>query len=651
MRAPVIALLFACSLVAPAAQVPPAGLPQDPAARGGFNYVRVDMHATRDGTAVSDLRQDEIDLVEDGARQEVKDFERIERGPDGSPAVFVIFLDTLHTTIERSSNGRGPLVRLIDRVVGPDDMVAVMTPEMAATDMTFGRKAAVISNIMQREWLWGRRDRLTTADAKEDRYKYCYPKDNTAAELIARRREKQALDALEELVAFVQGVRPERKAILTVSDGWTLYTPNRTLGALKEGFAAALPKNPFGRRGAKDKERTSGTERAECEADRLALSALNDASRMRDITDAANRGNVTFYPVTPRGLGAVDPTDGRDTSSARRPDPAAMRDGADTLRALAQDTDGIALLSATDIEIGVARIASDLSSYYLVGYESGNTKMDGKFRAITVRARRPGVQVRVRKGYRGLSADEVMTRADRDTPGAAMANAAGGVAVNARAPFRVRSTAWTPGAAGATLWLVGEMDFATRRDLAWSNGATAEISVVSGTGERVASLQVPFTSTDGGFTVQLPVEKVLEPGDYAVRIRLVPEVGQALPLTELVRVTVPAVAMPLGEALLLRRGLSTGAHFIATADPRFQRSDRVRLELPTRLDGTATAQLLDRAGKPLPIPVTVTDRRDDAGGFRWIVVEAVLAPMAAGDYAVEVSLAGAKQVTPFRLVP
>jgi hypothetical protein len=322
---------------------------------------------------------------------------------------------------------------------------------------------------------------------------------------------------------------------------------------------------------------------------------------------------------------------------------------------MAQDTDGTWVINTNDINGALGRIVSDLSSYYLLGYESTNNKLDGKYRTITVRVKRPGAQVRARKGYRSLTAEEVITRTEGTaTREAGMAAAPPAVVVNPRAPFRLRSTAWTTATGAATaasVWLVGELDFATRKDIAWSNGGNADISVVSASGDRMASLQVAFSISDGGFNVRLPIEKPLAPGDYAVKVRVVPQAGQAIPLTDLARIVIPADPAPLGESVMLRRGPTTGPRYMATADPRFQRSDRLRLEIPTQLDGTPAARLVDRTGKPLQVAVTMTDRRDESGAFRWLVADATLAPLAIGEYAIEVSLGEVKQVTSFKVVP
>ena len=100
-----------------------------------------------------------------------------------------------------------------------------------------------------------------------------------------------------------------------------------------------------------------------------------------------------------------------------------------------------------------------------------------------------------------------------------------------------------------------------------------------------------------------------------------------------------------------RRGPSTGLKHLVTADPRFQRSERVRFEMATAAEGTATARMLDRLGNPMRVPVQVSERPDPSGQFRWIVADATLAPLAAGDYAIEVTLGTAKHVAAFKVVP
>jgi hypothetical protein len=73
--------------------------------------------------------------------------------------------------------------------------------------------------------------------------------------------------------------------------------------------------------------------------------------------------------------------------------------------------------------------------------------------------------------------------------------------------------------------------------------------------------------------------------------------------------------------------------------------------MATSTPGAATARMLDRTGKPMQIPVQVTEKPDPSGAFRWIVAEAVLAPLAPGDYAIEVMLGDGRQVGGFKVVP
>src|SRR5688572_19497970 len=163
MRTRLSAFLYVVAAVATLTAQQPA----QPTFRAGANYVRVDMYATQDGQVVNDLKAEEIEVLEDGVPQKLEDFEhvllrpasagQVVRDPDGLGAsreaaadprarVFVIFLDTYHTRMESSANVRQPLVRFLDRVLGPDDLVALMTPEMGASDISLGRKTNVIAD-------------------------------------------------------------------------------------------------------------------------------------------------------------------------------------------------------------------------------------------------------------------------------------------------------------------------------------------------------------------------------------------------------------------------------------------------------------------------------------------------------------------------
>jgi len=51
------------------------------------------------------------------------------------------------------------------------------------------------------------------------------------------------------------------------------------------------------------------------------------------------------------------------------------------------------------------------------------------------------------------------------------------------------------------------------------------------------------------------------------------------------------------------------------------------------------------------VPAQVSERTDASGAFKWVVVDATLAPFAAGDYLIEVTQGREKRVTEFKVVP
>jgi VWFA-related protein len=575
--------------------------------------------------------------------------------------VFVIFLDTYHTQVDGSHNMRLPVVRFLDRVIGQDDLVAVMTPEMSPAQLALGRKTTVISQMMQDDWAWGRRGQLER-DPKEVRYEQCYPStgrdtEGVAREMIDRRREKLSLDALDDLVVHLRGLREERKAVLVISEGWVLYRENPRLARTIQDRAPGRPEVFVrgGRPSTTDPQTAGGATLYECDADRMMLAQIDHRFRLQRLADDANRGNVSFYPIYPRGLAVFDAPVGPDRPPPPAEDRRNLASRQDSLRLLADNTDGIGVINTNDIDGALTRVVEDLSSYYLLGYYSTNTKLDGKFRSIKVRVTRPGVNVRARRGYRGRTAEDLTTETRESAPKAVSTAINAVAAVSPRSAFRLRTASWSTAAAGdktaAAVWIVGELDPRTRKDVAWSAGASADLVVVSSTGSEVMSKTVEMDTAQGTFSLRVPEAGGIPPGEYAVRVRVRPTQDGALPVSDVARVIVPSVASRVGEAVMWRRGPTTGPRYIMTADPRFLRSERLRLEHATTAAGVATARLLDRAGKPMQVPVQVTERQDQSGEFRWVVADATLAPLAAGDYAVELTLDDAKVVTAFKVVP
>jgi VWFA-related protein len=692
----VLVAVASAAVMAQSAQQPAAEQPR-PTFRAEANYVRVDMYAMTEAGPVEDLRPEEIEILEDDVPQKIATFEHVNVRAAGSQEsrvepntvgqsrqlaqdprarVFVIFLDTYHVQTDGSHAMRTPVVRFLDRVLGQDDLVAVMTPEMSAADITFGRKTTVISEMMQEDWAWGRREKIADEDPKEARYRACYEAEwpEVAEEMIERRREKLSLEAMDDLVLHLGGIREERKAVLTVSEGWRLFGPNRNLArALRRRDGSQhvpdgrdpIYVGPEGklRRGGDPRDqlpgRASGATMAECDADRMALAEVDHNLDYRRLFEGANRANVSFYPIYPRGLAVFDMPIG-----PRRPPPPSedMRNLStrqNSLRELAENTDGLAVVNTNALERAMERIVSDLTSYYLIGYYASNTKLDGKFREITVRVKRPGVEVRARRGYRGATAEELTNaaaRESREKPATTVSKAFNTVAaVSPRSQFRLRTATWTTEGAGekavAALWIVGELDYRTRKELAWSAGAIADVTVVSATGAEIASQRVEVPSTSSTFTLRVPETGGVAPGEYAVRVRVRPNQDSGMPVSDTARVIVPEQVSRVGDAIVWRRGPTTGPRYMMTADPRFQRSERVRLEHATTAAGTATARMLDRAGNPLQVPVQVTDRQDESGEFRWLIAEATLAPLAPADYAIELTLDDAEVVTAFKVVP
>ena len=687
-----VALAVATMAGVPGAQTPDrASQQRQPPIRAQANYVRVDVYPTKDGRPVMDLRVEDFEVFENGAPQAVSAFEHVVVTSGGPQAqrlepssvreaeqlalnprsrVFIIFLDTYQVTIEGSWKIREPLIRLIDRILAPDDLVAIMTPTMAPSQMTLARKTEVIEKGLRTAWPWGVRHTLHE-DEKETFYRSCFPPTEDeitrgehisllARKMIARRRERLSLEALGDLVHHLRDLRDERKAVLTVTEGWLLYRPDPSMTAPRSEREVPGP-DPIGV-GLGGKLRSRETVDAikdatmyDCNIDRMRLAQEDNERYLRLIVDDANRANATFYPIDPRGLAVWDAPIGPERPPPLQVDMANLKTRFEAMHTLAVATDGIAVMGSNDLDTSLKRISDDLTSYYLLGYYSTNTKLDGTFRRIGVRVKRPGVDVRARRGYRAPTEEEVNAAraaaapeaspeaSARDTAMAALAR------IRSDARFRIHAAPArsAPDGAVSRVWIAGELQPMPASD-PWSRGGTADLEVTSGGATTTA--RVTLAPGERTFVTSVALAKPVSGEAIDVRARLAGTDPDAARLADSIHVPLTPDSR---HPLVFRRGPTTGNRYLPAATFLFSRTERVRIEFSMPASALpGTARMLDRAGQPLPVPVAATARTDDSG-THWLTADITLAPLGAGDYVIEMSFTAAgsehKTVTAIRV--
>jgi hypothetical protein len=184
------------------------------------------------------------------------------------------------------------------------------------------------------------------------------------------------------------------------------------------------------------------------------------------------------------------------------------------------------------------------------------------------------------------------------------------------------------------IWIAGEL-YALPGTDPWSRGGSVDITVSSG-GKSTAA-RVSLAPGERAFSLPVTLPAALDSGSLQIRATLVGSDPEAQRLSgslslDLARGTV--------QPLVFRRGPGTGNRLVPAATFQFSRTERARLEFPVGADAKpAGGRLLDRTNQPLAIPVAVGERTDAQSGQRWLTADITLAPLAAGDYAVEMTIA------------
>ncbi len=157
----------------------------------------------------------------------------------------------------------------------------------------------------------------------------------------------------------------------------------------------------------------------------LRLNGTDNQAQLHATINAAIRNGVSFWPIDARGLTASAPMGDASkgspggqamyTGGAAQAMQSAFQRSQDTLWSLAADTGGKALLDNNDLGAGIAQAQRAVSSYYILGYYTTNTHLDGKFRRVKITLNNgTAASLEFRQGYFAGKVFGKFTTADKE---------------------------------------------------------------------------------------------------------------------------------------------------------------------------------------------------------------------------------------------
>jgi VWFA-related protein len=312
-------------------------------------------------------------------------------------------VDDLGLSFGSTGTVRDALRKFVDEQMQPNDLVAIIRTSagMGALQQFTSDKRQLHAAIDRVRWYPGGRGGVSTfapltgslvtygeggtieertaggaassKDDPEERAPVVAPSsDDDPGERVENLREEIfAIGTLGAVNFLVRGMRelPGRKSVTLFSDGFSLRTGDR--GPSSERVYQAL----------------------------------------RQLTDLANRASVVIYSIDARGLvvpmiSAEEYTTGmtiEDLENVQASRSFEIFDTQSGLDFLARETGGFFIKNANDLARGMRRIVEDQKGYYLIGYRPEGETFDRRYHKYSVRVKRPGLSVRTRTGFYGVT--------------------------------------------------------------------------------------------------------------------------------------------------------------------------------------------------------------------------------------------------------
>jgi VWFA-related protein len=349
------------------------------------------------GQFIADLKPGEMEVYEDGVKQAITSLTMIHGGrefnvlappaavrdglilPSSRPRsdtagrVFLIVIDDLHLDFSVTPKTRQILTQALRELIHDGDMFGIVSTGYSSISEQLTYNRQVLESAISRVTGGGLKPREIIQGSQ-----------GSQGPTELRHRAHVAFSTAYDLMRNLEKVQNRRKAVIYISSGYDFNPfPGSRLEeqALRMRVEAAdLQNDPF--------FRTQQSSQLLAEADLV--------RELAELTRAANRANATIYPIDPRGLSAGPDID-VDLSVTEWN--AHMRASQDSLRVVAEQTGGFAMVNMNDFSAGLKRIDAETSDYYVLAYSSSNQDPLKRTRRIDVRTTRPGATVFHRTSY------------------------------------------------------------------------------------------------------------------------------------------------------------------------------------------------------------------------------------------------------------
>ncbi|HTX75515.1 MAG TPA: VWA domain-containing protein [Terracidiphilus sp.] len=402
---------------------PPANLTQGPVFRTGARDVVVDIVATdKEGHAIPGLHASDFEVFEDGKPQKVDFFEEhlpktlppgaeqpLPAMPPGvftnvppapeSDSVNILLLDTLNTPRQDFSYARNQVIKFLHKVApGTRIAIVVLSDKLTFVQGFTSDTSALLAvmntkqkgvNPQTSQTLVSRTEEAENNETLAMRSQSMGPMASLGVAALEsafesyqdfahRNRTLMTLEALNDLARYLANV-PGRKNLIWFSTSFPVYIfPN--LGERAESQDLVVPLSDV--RKAADA----------LTAARVAVYPVNAEGMMNDSAMNADSPGLANGPnIGPAG--SMSPMGGFMADAARRAD--TMTE----MNQLAADTGGKAIFNNNDLSTATARDIADGSEYYTLTYAPTNSKLDGSYRNIEIKARDNKVKLAYRRGY------------------------------------------------------------------------------------------------------------------------------------------------------------------------------------------------------------------------------------------------------------